>query len=103
MVYLFESLAVSPKSQRGTMGSQHPTPRYGAYLLRIWEVRNKDTQGAPIWRFSLEPVHSRERLGFPDLESLMAFLRSLTITSPTSGEKAFQASGLREEASGICK
>ncbi|MGB9620720.1 MAG: hypothetical protein ACPL7K_09930 [Armatimonadota bacterium] len=60
------------------MSSYDPVPRYGAYVLRIWEVRSQDPNAEPVWRFSLEPVHSRERRGFPDLESLMAYLQSLT-------------------------
>lgn len=70
------------------MGNYEPTPRYGAYVLRIWEVRGRTLDADPIWRYSLEPVHSRERRGFPDLESLMAYLRTLTTPAPmeTSGE-----------------
>ncbi len=64
------------------MGSYEPVPRYGAYLLRIWEVRGQAPGAEPVWRFSLEPVHSRERRGFPDLESLMAYLRTLTLPMP---------------------
>ncbi len=67
------------------MGSYEPVPRYGAYVLRIWEVRSQVPGAEPIWRFSLEPVHSRERRGFPDLESLMAYLR--TLTAPASIEE----------------
>jgi hypothetical protein len=51
-------------------------------VLRIWEVRSQLTDSEPVWRFSLEPVHSRERRGFPDLESLMAYLRTLTVSAP---------------------
>lgn len=64
------------------MGNYEPTPRYGAYVLRIWEVRGRTPDADPIWRYSLEPVHSRERRGFPDLESLMAYLRTLTTPAP---------------------
>jgi len=68
-----------PVGVRGDMVSCEPVPRYGAYVLRIWEVRNHSGNAEPIWRYSLEPVHSRERRGFPDLESLMAHLRTLTM------------------------
>jgi hypothetical protein len=51
------------------------TPRYGAYLLRYWEVRS-DRPGQPgTWRFSLEEAGTGERHGFRDLESLLAYLR----------------------------
>ena len=83
------------------MGSHDPTPRYGAYLLRIWEVRSKSTAEAPVWRFSLEPVHSRERRGFPDLESLTAFLRSLTMPASPVGERVFDLDGVGGNTGGI--
>ncbi len=78
MLYLFGS----PPELRGAMSSYDPVPRYGAYVLRIWEVRSQEPDAEPVWRFSLEPVHSRERRGFPDLESLMAYLRTLTGSHP---------------------
>jgi len=46
--------------------------RYYSYLLRLWQV---DGAGTPIWRASLEDPHTGERRGFPDLESLFAFLK----------------------------
>lgn len=50
-------------------------PRYGAYLLRYWEVRS-DRPGQPsTWRFSLEEAGTGEKRGFRDLEALVAFLR----------------------------
>jgi hypothetical protein len=76
------------------MGSHDPAPRYGAYLLRIWEVRSRNSTEAPVWRFSLEPVHSRERRGFPDLDSLTAFLRSLTMPSSPAAERVFEVDGI---------
>jgi hypothetical protein len=49
-------------------------PRYGAYLLRYWEVRS-DRPGRPSsWQFSLEEAGTGERHGFHDLEALVAFL-----------------------------
>ena len=48
---------------------------YLAYLLRLWTSAQAD---AVEWRASLENVHSHERLVFPDLEALIAFLRSQT-------------------------
>ena len=46
--------------------------RYYSYLLRLWQV---DGAGSPIWRASLEDVHTGTRRGFADLESLFAFLK----------------------------
>jgi hypothetical protein len=49
-------------------------PRYGAYLLRYWEVRS-DRPGQPsTWRFSLEEAGTGERRGFRELEALVAYL-----------------------------
>jgi len=49
-------------------------PRYGAYLLRYWEVRS-DRPGQPsTWRFSLEEAGTEERRGFSNLEALLAHL-----------------------------
>ncbi len=48
---------------------------YLAYLLRLWTSAQAD---AVKWRASLENVHNHERLVFPDLEALIAFLRSQT-------------------------
>ena len=50
-------------------------PRYGAYLLRYWEVRS-DRPGRPTtWRFSLQGAGTEERRAFHDLAELVAFLR----------------------------
>jgi hypothetical protein len=49
-------------------------PRYGAYLLRYWEVRS-DRPGQPsTWRFSLEEAGTGERRGFRDLATVVAYL-----------------------------
>jgi hypothetical protein len=57
----------------GCVADEKPT-RYGAYLLRCWEVRS-DRPGQPrSWRFSLEKAGTGERRAFRDLESLVAFL-----------------------------
>ena len=49
-------------------------PRYGAYVLRYWQVRS-DRPGQPsTWRFSLEEAGAGERRGFRDLEALLAYL-----------------------------
>lgn len=49
-------------------------PRYGAYLLRCWEVRS-DRPGQPnTWRFSLEQAGTGKRRRFRDLHALVAHL-----------------------------
>jgi hypothetical protein len=42
-----------------------------SYLLRVWRAGNGN---APEWRCSLEDTRTRERHGFADLASLLAFL-----------------------------
>jgi hypothetical protein len=49
-------------------------PRHRVYLLRCWEERSQDLRLLPQWRFGLEDSHTGRRYGFPDLDSLMAFL-----------------------------
>lgn len=50
----------------------HPSTRYQAYLLRMWQDSANDTL-----RFSLENATTRELYGFPDLETLISFLQRL--------------------------
>ena len=45
--------------------------RYLAYLLRLWQVRDK---GQVRWRCSTENVHTGEQRGFADLAELYTFL-----------------------------
>lgn len=47
--------------------------RYLAYLLRLWQVRDKGQVG---WRASIENVHTGERRGFASPEELFAFLEA---------------------------
>jgi len=49
------------------------SPRYQAFVLRIWEER---TPAASQWRFSLEELQSGKRYGFADLSALVYFLRT---------------------------
>ena len=55
---------------------------YRSYLLRFWEERpppDRPSSGAPPirrWRFSLEDPHSGARLGFADIDHLIAFLKN---------------------------
>lgn len=84
------------------MGGYDPVPHYGAYVLRFWETRSQSPEAAPVWRFSLEAIHTRERRGFPDLESLVTFLQSLTRgTSVVFGDGA-TAIGLEGALAGAC-
>ena len=50
-------------------------PRYLAYMLRLWQVRDDDEL---LWRASLEDPHTGARRGFASLEMLVAFLREET-------------------------
>ena len=50
-------------------------PRYIAYLLRLWQVR--DGEGL-VWRALLERPGSGERLGFASPEELFAYLAAET-------------------------
>ncbi len=43
---------------------------YHAYLLRFWSEGRPESN----WRFSLEDPHTGKRIGFADLERLLAFL-----------------------------
>lgn len=53
---------------------------YLAYLLRLWQVRDKGGIG---WRASVENAHTGEKVGFAHLEQLVAFLRERTgLASP---------------------
>jgi hypothetical protein len=49
-------------------------PRYGAFLLRCWEVRSHLPGQPSTWRFTLEAAGSGKRRGFRDLEALVAYL-----------------------------
>jgi hypothetical protein len=51
---------------------QEPVP-YCAYLIRLWPTRRG---GVDDFRVSTHCVDTSERQDFPDLESLVAFLRS---------------------------
>jgi len=72
---------------------------YLAYLLRLWQVRNKGQTG---WRASVENAHTGERLGFAHLDELIAFLRERTGLSPpeegmAQGERTPKAGSESEE------
>jgi hypothetical protein len=48
---------------------------YQSYLLRLWRT---GSQGAAVWRASLESAQTGERHSFADLASLFAFLEKQT-------------------------
>ncbi len=52
---------------------------YISYLLRLWKVSGA---GLPVWRASLEDVHTGERLGFADLQGLLKFLEEQYSANP---------------------
>jgi hypothetical protein len=57
-----------------------PQQLHRSYLLRIWRAGNGN---APEWRCSLEDTRTRERHGFADLASLLAFLEEQIQASRT--------------------
>lgn len=48
---------------------------YYACLLRLWRVQGP---GPGDWHAALEDAHTGERTGFPNLDTLFAYLRQLT-------------------------
>jgi hypothetical protein len=58
--------------------------RYESYLLRLWE---SDQAGQLIWRASLESTDTGERYGFADLDSLFAYLKTVSQTLPPDDAK----------------
>jgi hypothetical protein len=56
---------------------------YQAYLLRLWHIKGVGKLG---WRASLEDSHSGERLGFPNVEALIDYLRELVSSCQVEGE-----------------
>ena len=49
-------------------------PRHEAFILRLWQDGRGREDDQPVWRLSLENPHTSERMGFKDLEALVAFL-----------------------------
>ena len=57
-------------------GCRPEEARSHAFLLRCWQEPGADPDGASVWRFSLTLVNrEREKKGFANLESLLAFLQ----------------------------
>jgi hypothetical protein len=57
-----------------TLSREHLT--YCAYILRLWQERPASPECPAVWRFSLEDIHARRRVGFGDLAALTAFLEA---------------------------
>ncbi|MEI8164780.1 MAG: hypothetical protein WCG26_00310 [Chloroflexales bacterium] len=51
-------------------------PQYRVYLLRCWQERSQKERSRSSWRFALEDPETRQRHGFPDLNSLTTFLQA---------------------------
>ncbi len=66
----------------------HDAPlRYRAYLLRCWEVRSPGPGNPAAWRFSLEDPDTKERFGFADMETFLAFLNETLAGSPGQADE----------------
>jgi hypothetical protein len=74
MLQVFERLATGKAMNQAKRIPSEPQPRpnYHAYLLRLW----REGEGAP-WRASLQSADEAERIGFADLEQLVAYLLRL--------------------------
>lgn len=48
-------------------------PRYHHFVLLVWEERDADGHHL-AWRFSLQDSQEEERIGFKNLDELVAFL-----------------------------
>ncbi|MFZ6030087.1 MAG: hypothetical protein ACOYYS_20415 [Chloroflexota bacterium] len=63
-------------------GKRHP--RYASFLLRLWQVKEKESLA---WRASLESPASGKIQGFPNPQTLLAFLQVFMETeTPPEGE-----------------
>ncbi len=58
------------------MDRRPDTPPLRAYMLRFWKVGSLDPQRPPTWRFSLEDPHTGDKVGFADLDAMVAFLQA---------------------------
>jgi len=50
-------------------------PRYRAYVLTLWEERNRDSDTPAVWRFRLEDPRTGQQRGFASLEALTEALK----------------------------
>ncbi len=56
-------------------------PIHYAYLLRLWQAGTAEN---PTWRVSLEDPHTRQVIGFDNLEALNEYLQRLRSTTDQS-------------------
>lgn len=59
---------------------------YAAFILRLWRE-----EGHGRWHASLQAAGSAQRLGFPDVEHLVAYLMRLTAERDPSADPAAPA------------
>jgi hypothetical protein len=59
-------------------------PHHMSYLLRLWRERGS---ASIQWRASLQDPHSGERLGFAQLDELVAFLREQIGLAPPAEDQ----------------
>jgi hypothetical protein len=71
------------KSQGARQTAVTKQRRYLAYLLRLWL---SDNAGRPVWRGSLEDPHTGSRIGFGDVQSLLAYLSRQTELPPSASD-----------------
>ncbi len=58
--------------------------RYLSYLLRLWETTDGEEH---LWRASLECPGTGDRLGFPTIEALFAYLQQETAKGRSESQK----------------
>ena len=71
---------------------------YLSYLLRLWQESEGALEGheEPVWRASLTSPATGERLGFANLEELIAYLRERMGSAPDSGKRRDRSEGNSE-------
>ncbi len=76
-----------PKNQKDNTPLQGRPPGYRSYVLRFWQERSEELPHV-VWRYSLEDPLTDQRYGFPDLDTLTAWLKSEMAKeqNPKSGE-----------------
>jgi hypothetical protein len=68
------------------METKRPSsPRYHAYLLRIW-LSNSAAEDA-CWHASLQDASGGQRIGFASLEELFVFLMNDVVAPATGGKQ----------------
>jgi len=71
---------------------------YLSYLLRLWQESERALEGReePVWRASLTSPATGERVGFANLEELMAYLQERMANAPDSEEAQDRSIGSSE-------